>query len=147
MKQCDRPAVRRIIEAIEKYGPMSTDELAKRLGVTKEPVRAACEKGRDMGYLTSTLVEVENGPGRKSIHSRTEKIYQPHKRPMTAKERARRDAQNQRAKEAAIEENEKRAKFDGPFVPFRHPFDELFYGEARFSGESSAIESRIICSE
>jgi hypothetical protein len=144
----DKPIMRLVIDTIEKNGPMTVRALMSELCMTQNAVSKRCYEARNDGYLTMTFEREREMVGRKgAIYTRTAKpfdetIVSP--KTLKERERKRRDRENEIARKLRAEAAKARKMIGQPFVPFRHPFDVILFGNCASSGRPSRVAGRVI---
>ena len=144
----EKTVMKRVIDTIEANGPTTIKALVSLLGMTRNAIRRQCLIARNDGYLAMEVGQTGDDAGQWCItYTRTEKAYEA---AMTVKmlkesERRRRQRENQRRKEQRAQAaSERSMRISQPFVPFRHPFDVILFGNVASSGHPSSVAGRVI---
>jgi hypothetical protein len=146
----EKTMMKLVIDAIEKNGPMTVRGIMDMLGMSDKAVSKHCYNAHNAGYLTMKPDEAtrpSTGGRRSAVYTRTAKAFEvaaPTAMALKKRAQKRRELENRKRKELRAEVARERSKRSAPFIPFRSQFDELFYGEARFSGDFSTVKPRVI---
>jgi predicted transcriptional regulator len=115
----EKPAMKKVINFIEKAGPVTIETLKRELPMSETVIYRACKNGQDEGYLTLKLEKKVGVTGRPHwTYTRTAKRYTP---PAVTEKTIRNRVYKERAKE--------RETFTSLGI-FRHPQDIALFGEA-----------------
>ena len=127
----EKPAMKTLINAIDKNGPATMDDLRKLLPMSDTVISRACKNGQDDGYLIRKLVKRAGTCGRR--HWTYQRTAKPYVAPQVSAKTLLNRAYLERVKQRA----------EGPVIePFRHWQDVALFGEPK-PCESKAAQGRI----